>query len=117
MSPFRQLHFNEEVFGKNINDCDPDRFFRNRSLAKDASFKPFGGGSTFCPGRFIARQEVFVFIALLVHRFDVEMAPVGDVEKGRQAFPKLESKKPTTRIMSPQTGEDLILKVRKASVI
>ena len=64
MSPFRQLHFNEEIFGREVESCDPDRFLLKGSLACDASFRSFGGGSTLCPGRFIARQEVFVFVAL-----------------------------------------------------
>ena len=113
MSPFRQLHFNEDVFGKNAHECDPDRFLKNSSLAKDPSYRPFGGGSTFCPGRFIARQEVFIFVALAVHRFGIELASTAGASGGLQTFPKLESKKPTTGIMSPQTGEDLLVTVKQ----
>ncbi|MCJ1386958.1 hypothetical protein MMC17_010087 [Xylographa soralifera] len=115
MSPFRQLHFNEDVFGKSANQCDPDRFFNNSALAKDPSYRPFGGGSTFCPGRFIARQEVFIFVALAVHRFGIELATPTGANGGMQTFPQLESKKPTTGIMSPQAGEDLLVTVRQIS--
>ena len=115
MSPFRQLHFNEDIFGGNINTCDPSRFVNKSSLARDPSYRPFGGGSTYCPGRFIARQEVFVFVALFANRFDIELALNSGCDKDHQPpFPKLESKKQTTGIMSPQVGEDLLLRVKRA---
>ena len=113
MSPFRQLHFNEEIFGHDVDTCDPDRFFRKNSLARDPSFQPFGGGSTLCPGRFIARQEVFTFVALFLHRFDAEIVPANDAAKGARPFPKLDVKKPTTAVMGPQPGEDVILRIKK----
>lgn len=59
--PFRQLHFNEMVFGENASKFDAERFLRNKSLSKSMSFRPFGGGSTYCPGRYVARREVLVF--------------------------------------------------------
>lgn len=117
MSPFRQLHFNEKVFGKNSQKCDPYRFLKFNTLAKDPSFRPFGGGSTFCHGRFIARQEVFIFIALAVHRFGVSLSAVGVNSGNTQAFPKLESERPTKGVMSPQIGEDLLVAVNRVAKI
>ena len=52
MIPSRQLHFNEEVFGRDAHQFDPDRFIRNKALLKGSSWRPFGGGTTICPGRF-----------------------------------------------------------------
>lgn len=52
MIPYRQLHFNEEVFGKDVNQFDPWRFLRDKALQRSPSWRPFGGGITMCPGRF-----------------------------------------------------------------
>ena len=52
MIPYRQLHFNEEIFGKNIHQFDHERFLKNKTLQKSPSWRPFGGGITMCPGRY-----------------------------------------------------------------
>jgi cytochrome P450 len=88
--PFRQLHFNEKVFGSNADEFDPERFLRNKDLSKSSSFRPFGGGSTYCPGRYVARREVLVFIALAVCRFDDISLAGGE----QPVFPRLDKKKP-----------------------
>lgn len=35
-------------------------------------FFPFGGGSSICPGRHFAKQEIFMMVAVLLEKFDVE---------------------------------------------
>ncbi|KAK0650000.1 cytochrome P450 [Cercophora newfieldiana] len=35
-------------------------------------FFPYGGGAPVCPGRFFARQEMMLSLAILVSRFDIE---------------------------------------------
>ncbi|MCJ1343208.1 hypothetical protein MMC31_001400, partial [Peltigera leucophlebia] len=62
--PFRQLHFNEDIFGVDAGTFNPERFLRNKELNRGASFRPFGGGKTYCPGRFLAYREILVFTAL-----------------------------------------------------
>jgi len=105
MSPFRQLHFDEAVFGSNSASCDPTRFFKNRSLSQHPSFKPFGGGSTYCPGRFIAKQETFIFVALALRHYKLQLA------EPSQRFPILDFDKPTTGVIGPKAGHDVSLKV------
>lgn len=46
MIPSRELHINEAVFGAKPLDFDAERFLNDKQLAKDPSFKPFGGGTT-----------------------------------------------------------------------
>lgn len=41
--------------------------------ASRPSYKPYGGGKAYCPGRFFAPQEIFGFVALLVHLFDIQL--------------------------------------------
>ena len=107
--PFRQLHFNKNIFGDNADDFDAERFLRDESLNKSPSFRPFGGGSTYCPGRHVAKREVLVFVALALNRFD----DISLAAKTQSTFPKLDTKKPSLGIMTPLTGEDVQLIVRR----
>lgn len=115
--PYRQLHYNEDVFGEDVNDFNGERFLRNKELTHNASFRPFGGGATYCPGRFIARQEVNIFIALVLHRFDIglteksEKNSSGEKEMLQQRFPRSEGSTPCLGIMGPVQGEDVIVNV------
>lgn len=103
--PFRQLHFDTSVYGSDPRVFDPERWVRNKKLTSSPSYRPFGGGVSYCPGRFIARQEVVVFIALLLEKFDVKAVE-------GQKFPRLDEGKPTTGLMSPMDGEDLLISLR-----
>lgn len=87
--PFRQLHYNVAVYGDDAANFDPDRFMRDKSLARGSSYRPFGGGTSYDPGRFIARQEVYYIVALILHRLDIRlMGPPGPGDK--PAFPMMD---------------------------
>ena len=114
--PYRQLNLNEDVFGSDAKDFDPKRFLVHRDLTHHPSFRPFGGGANYCPGRFIARQEVLVFIALVLYRFDIES--VERSNSGQKAtrgthLPKLSVSRPSLGIMGPADGEDVIVDVKQ----
>lgn len=102
--PFRQLHFDSSVYGPDVNSFVPERFIRSKKLSHSSSYRPFGGGLSYCPGRFIAQQEVSVFVALVPVRFNVEV--VGD-----KKLPDLDVGKPTNGLIGPKPGEDVILKL------
>ena len=108
MSPFRQLHFDENVFGADAQEFVPERWLRDENLARSKGFRPFGGGKTHCPGRFVAKQEAFMFVAIVLHRFEIRLP-------GEQKFPALDRKKPSLGIMGPVEGYDVVLEVSKAS--
>jgi len=95
MMPYCQLHLEEQVFGPNTQTFNHKRFLEKKDLSRSPSFKPFGGGSTYCSGRFIAKREVLAFVALAVHRYDFALEIPG------QAFPRLDETKPTLGIMDP----------------
>ena len=111
MMPYRQLHFDESVFGLNPESFDPARFLRAKDLSKSPSYKPFGGGSTLCSGRFIARYEVIAFVALLINRFDLRLVEEG--EGAPPMFPRFNRTKPGLGIMEPKDGDDLAVEVRE----
>ena len=118
LTPYRQLHYNEDVFGDDVDRFDPERFLKDKDLAHHPSFKPFGGGANYCVGRFIARLEVFIFIALVLHRFDIERVERLDLtRKGTSTsqLPKLSMSRPCLGIMGPADGEDVIIHIKQST--
>ena len=103
--PNRQLHFDENVFGGKVHEFKSTRFIDNEGLIRSGSWRPFGGGSTMCPGRFIAKQAVIAFVAMMLQCFDVEPA-------GKQSFPRLEEGNPDLGIMSTKGGDDLLIRLQ-----
>ncbi|KAJ4405282.1 hypothetical protein N0V82_010344 [Gnomoniopsis sp. IMI 355080] len=120
LMPYRQMHFDEGIFGSNADKFDAMRFMpppmgntkgeKYVPLSKNSSFRPFGGGNGFCPGRFLARREVYMFAALFLFRFDVRL---GGKTESKRAFPKMDVATRTGGILRPIPGDDLILEVRQ----
>ena len=63
-----------------------------------------------CAGRFLARQEIYTFVALVLRRFEVSLVQ-GEGGK-RQVFPELERKKPSLGVMGSAEGYDVVVSVR-----
>jgi cholesterol 7alpha-monooxygenase len=121
--PFRPLHTDAGVWGADARLFAPERFLQEKgekegwpgegekrpqvnNMSRSPSFRPFGGGATYCPGRTLARHEVFGFVAILLHRFDVRLAG-----GKQQAFPRLNSVAPSFGLNGPMKGEDVIVEV------
>jgi cytochrome P450 len=99
----RQVLLDENAFGADAQEFNPERFLKKPNLVRNKSYSPFGGGAMLCPGQFMARGEIIVFIALIIERFKV------DVDKTR-AFPRLERKTGAGfGILGPEEGKDIIL--------
>ena len=111
LMPYRQLHFDKSVFDIDAQEFDARRFLKHPGLSKSQSYRPFGGGSTYCPGRFIARLEVVAFVAIVLQRFNVELV-MGE-NKSLPPFPRLEEMRPCLGIMPPVQDGDLIVKVSR----
>lgn len=112
--PYRQLHFQELVFGPCAADeFHPERFLENEELAKSPSYKPFGGGVTYCSGRFIARREVLAFVALVISRYDLEVLKD---KGGIGGVPRYDEQKPTLGVVGPMKGNALMVTVKKRDV-
>ncbi|KAJ6016993.1 cytochrome P450 [Penicillium sp. IBT 35674x] len=113
---YRQLHLSSESWGPNPEVIQADRFQQNKSLKSSLCFRPFGGGSTLCPGRFYARGAIYPFVALLLSRYDIS---IGDLDRGLGAtgnkqqdpknasFPRPDYSKPIPGVVSPAEGEDI----------
>ena len=115
--PNRRLHLNPEIFGENAEHFDPERFLRDPSLSKNPNFRPFGGGKTYCPGRYLAEREILTFVALAIHRFDIRIATgtpahACKTEVALPDFPRIDKKKFCLGIMEPVKGDDMIIDIR-----
>ncbi|PYH93254.1 cytochrome P450 oxidoreductase [Aspergillus ellipticus CBS 707.79] len=105
--PSRQLHFDPAFFGADspVDEFRPERFVGkgSRNLARGDVWRPFGGGVTMCPGRYVAKRFVLLFVVLVLRRFDVEMVerrlPVADVGK------------PVVGTVSMREGEEVWVRV------
>jgi cytochrome P450 len=102
----RALHFNENVWGESHASFDPERFIKEKRLRTNQAYVPFGGGNTYCPGRVIIRQEIFIFLALLFDRVDIELDP-------GQNFPLLDDTQPSIGVAGPRPDMDLVVTVRE----
>ena len=109
--PYRQMLFDSKIFGTDAEDFNPHRFLNDKKLSSSSSFRPFGGGATYCPGRFLAKAEVLTFVALVICRFNLDLA----IDKGKPGgrFPIMETRRPCLGIMSPKEGEDVMLRVSR----
>lgn len=104
--PYRQMLMDDQVFGKDFAQFRADRFLNNEGLQDNLSYRPFGIGKTYCPGRHIATNEVLTFVAVAVCRFDLELADKNE------PFPELDTRKPTLGIMAPVEGHDCTATIR-----
>ena len=102
----KSLHSNESVWGDSAACFDPERFLKDKGLSTHASYRPFGGGSTYCPGRVIARQEVYIFLAVLLERIGIDLAP-------EQSFPKPDDTQPSIKVTGPRPDADLYVNIRR----
>lgn len=114
LMPYRQMHLDGDAWGPGAESFDAGRFMRDKSLSRSPSFRPFGGGNGYCPGRFLARREVFMFVATVLRRFELGLLPSSDGSKPK--FPALDETTPTGGILSPVAGEDVIVQVQSRTI-
>lgn len=114
LMPYRQMHLDESPsiwrdYGSSrpASEYDAQRFLRNKDLTRNPNFRPFGGGNGYCPGRFLARREVFVFVAAVLDRFQISLNACSV-----QNFPELDLETPTGGILTPKAGHDVIVRAK-----
>lgn len=96
--PYRQMLLDEQVFGADSSQFNPARFLCHPALTKHPSFRPFGGGLAYCPGRFIAQKEIVSFAALVVVRFNVQL------HDPTRPFPEMNTEKPCSVVVTFASG-------------
>lgn len=72
------LHHDPTVWGDDHNEFKPERFLEGRfAKLPPNSWKPFGNGLRACIGRGFAEQEMLINTAMILQRFNPEMADPG----------------------------------------
>lgn len=104
----RQLYLDQNAFGNNAEEFEAERFLHHPELAHSPNFQPFGGGATLCPGRMIAQHITMSFVALALHRFDIELA-------WPQPFPRCPERMLGIGLMMSQ--DDLFVRLRPRDLI
>ena len=102
------LHTEPSVWGP--PEFDARRFMRKQFGAKRstaASYRPFGGGSTICPGRHFATAELLVLTAMLAYQF--EMSPVS----GEWRVPEMIQPNLAVNVFPPKTDVLVRMRLRK----
>ncbi|KAL8769419.1 MAG: hypothetical protein Q9209_004647 [Squamulea sp. 1 TL-2023] len=106
LGPFRQFHLDADIFGSQASGFDANRFLESKNLQQTRGYHPFGGGNTYCPGRFFAKSEIYIFVATTLNRFDAEMA-------AGQKFPSVDLDVPSSSAMP--AIEDFLVELKPRS--
>ena len=66
------MHRNPEIFGKNADQFEPERFLNDASkdLVDNFLFHSFGGGPRICIGMRFAMEEMKITLAKLLSNFE-----------------------------------------------
>ncbi|KAH8722684.1 cytochrome P450 [Phaeosphaeriaceae sp. PMI808] len=106
MMPQRQLHYNSQVFGSDVAAFDAERFLSNPKIKKSGCYRPFGGGTTLCPGRHLAKVTSFAFVAAFIGRFEIGL------DGERQKFPVPTEGNPSIGLIDVKPGTDLRVQLK-----
>lgn len=67
------LHHDHAIWGEDADEFKPERMIPSNKIPEGA-FRPFGAGIRSCIGRTFAEQEIILCVALILQRFQVELA-------------------------------------------
>ena len=116
--PSRIIHKDGSIWGADVDDFNPRRFLKDSPAPKTdsggvkkrpspAAFRAFGGGTTLCPGRHFATNEVLAVTAMFALRYD--MVPVA----GTWSMPSTNNSSMAGFLMEPDTDIEVIVSPRK----
>ncbi|XP_050226703.1 cytokinin hydroxylase [Mercurialis annua] len=71
--PVLAIHHSEELWGKDANEFNPDRF-ASKTFAPGRHFMPFAAGPRNCIGQTFAMMEAKIILAMLISKFSFNIA-------------------------------------------
>jgi len=105
-------HPAHKFWGQRFLTTDPETGELANIRPKPGTYFPFGGGATMCPGRFFARQEILISVAVMVLKYDIEAVAVVD-KKGRVQKGELEYDRSGAGFGALHPNGDLRCRIRK----
>ena len=110
--PSRVIHTDSSIWGQDVDVFNPRRFLKDyqQQTAKKpnaAAFRAFGGGTTLCPGRHFATNEVLAVVTMMVMRYD--LSPLG----GKWTLPTVKNTNMASVVMTPDTEVEVTASRRK----
>ena len=111
--PMAVMHNDAAAWGSDVKEFQPRRFFKRQSSTEKgfkhslASYRPFGGGASLCPGRHFVTLETLTLVACLLSRFDIE--PV----QGPWVIPEQKQESMATNVFPPERDVRVRVTVRR----
>ncbi|KZW04019.1 cytochrome P450 [Exidia glandulosa HHB12029] len=105
--PSMHLHRAKHFWGEDADSFRPERILEigdKVDIVQSGYLRPFGGGTSYCPGRIFSRSEIMAFVTLVLHRYDLEL--LGPV-------PVPNTGPPTLGVLDPPMPCDLGLKLTR----
>lgn len=106
--PSSELHRASSYWGATADDFDARRFCAKKTSdnKKPGSvFRPWGGGTFLCPGRFLAKNEIIIMFIIMVLKYDMETL------EGRPWLPPSHHWNLTASILAPK--QDVRVNIRE----
>ncbi|KAI4146863.1 MAG: hypothetical protein LQ340_005779 [Diploschistes diacapsis] len=100
------FHLNGVIFGTDAQAFNARRFLENKSLPRTKGYAPFGGGHTYRPGRLFAQREIYLFVAMTLWQFELELEP----REAPHRMPKVDKNLPSAAAMGP--AEDVLVRMQ-----
>lgn len=109
MCPVRPHHWDADIWGPDVEEFVPDRFIRESSnglIKGDAKLtRPFGGGTSLCPGRFFAPNEIISFVGTILLKYDIRL------EAG-ESIPRPNLNVPSIAFSAPMNDVEVVIMKR-----
>ena len=74
MIPGQSIHHSTDIWGADATSFDHTRFLSaasKKNLTSSSAFRPFGAGTTMCPGRHFSTHVMLSLVAMLVLQHDI----------------------------------------------
>ena len=112
--PSRVIHKDPSLWGTDVDEFNPRRFMKDEAQKTQtgkrpnaAAFRAFGGGTTLCPGRHFATNEILAVVTMFVMRYD--MTPAG----GTWTMPTTNKTNVAAVVMEPDSDIEVEVASRK----